>query len=210
MPGPTAGSDQLWTELAAAREALAAVTAERDAVRQRHDELEQAYRRTCDELVEATEHENDLVQLYAALLQIHGAASMEELLQAIQEVVINIIGSEELAVLEVRDGALRLLRSYGIDPDPYQAVPLGQGALGRVAQTGKLHRSDLDGAPPGEERLTGCIPLRFGGQVVGVVAFWRLLDHKPTLLPSDQEVFDLLTSHGGQALTFRRWVERGP
>ena len=196
---------RLEAELSLAREQLGRAHAERERLRERLAELEAEQRRACDEFVEAEEHAGQLVQLFATLQQVHGAADREELLQVLQEVVINVIGSEELAVFEVAEGELRLARAFGVDPAPLRRIPLGQGPLGRAAQAGRAWVAGRDEALD-DDRLTACVPLTAGGAVVGLVAIWRLLGHKPILSPADQGVFDLLAPNAGQALRLRRAV----
>jgi len=194
---------RLEAELALAREQLGRATAERALLHGRLSELEAEHRRVCDEFVVAEEQAGQLVQLHAALQQIHGAADREALLQVVQEVIINVIGSEELAIFELQGGELRLARAFGVDPGPLQRVGLGQGPLGRAARGGKLL---LAGRDPelGDDRLSACVPLTAGDRLVGLVAVFRLLGHKPILGPGDQEVLELLGPHAGQALRLRR------
>jgi len=194
-------------ELALAREQLARANAERALLRERLTELEADHRRTCDEFVASEEQAGQLVQLFATLQQIHGAADREALLQVLQEVVINVVGSEELAIFEVAGGELRLARAFGVDPAPLRRIPIGEGPIGRAAAGGRIL---LAGRDPelGDGRLTACVPLRAGDEVVGLVAVWRLLGHKPLLGPADEQVFELLQPHAGQALRLRRAAER--
>lgn len=197
---------RLEAELALAREQLDRSSAERTLLRERLSELEAEHRRVCDEFVEAEEQAGQLVQLHATLQQIHGAADREALLQVVQEVVINVIGSEELAIFELQGGELRLARAFGVDPGPLQRIALGQGPLGRAAQDGRLLMAGPD-HDLGDDRLTACVPLTAAGRLVGLVAVYRLLGHKPLLGPNDQEVFELLGPHAGQALRLRRALE---
>lgn len=193
---------RLEAELAQAREQLALAADEREALRGSLAALEAEHRQVCDQFVESEGQTSELVQLFATLQRIHGASGLEELLQALQEVVINVVGSEELAIFVVRDGALHLARAFGVDPEPLRRIPLGQGTIGRVAQSGALYVAGRDG-PPEDDRLTACLPLMANGEVVGAVAIFRLLGHKPGLSPSDQALFDLLAQHAGQALRLR-------
>ena len=56
--------------------------------------------------------------LYVATLRVHGSIGRSDVLAAVHEIVINLVGCEELAVLEMNsDGsALVLSSSFGIDP----------------------------------------------------------------------------------------------
>lgn len=196
---------RLAAELALAREAVEHANEERERLRARLEEIEAENQRVCDEYVAIQEKSTELAQLYVALERIHGGISRAETLAAIQEIVINVVGSEELAVFERRGDRLGLLQSFGIDPEPWRELPAARGAIGAAA-AGKLWIAGREGgAPPGpgEEDLTAAIPLRFGRDVVGVVAVFRLLGHKPVLGETDQLLFELISTHAGLALHLR-------
>jgi hypothetical protein len=199
---------RLAAELALAREAVAHASDERERLRERLVEIEAENQRVCDEYVSIQEKSTELAQLYVALERIHGGVSQAETLAALQEIVINVIGSEELAVFERRGHRLALVQSFGLDPEPWRELPADRGALG-VAAGGTLWIAGSDGgaAGPGEENLTAAIPLRFGGEVVGVVAVFRLLGHKPMLGDIDRLLFELIATHAGVALHLRRGRE---
>lgn len=195
---------RLAAELALAREAVLHADEERERLRDRLAELERENQRICDDYVAVQERTTDLAQLYVALERIHGGLTRAETLAAVQEVVINIVGSEELAVFERQGDALLLAQSFGVDPEPLRRVPLGRGAVGRAAATGRLYLAEREGAPePGDEEVTAAIPLLHGQDVAGVIAIYRLLDHKPGVTEADQALFDLLAAHGGVALRLR-------
>ena len=209
-PVPAAGHDpvdlekkRLAAELALAREAVAHATEERERLRARLAEIEAENQRVCDEYVAVQEKSTELAQLYVALERIHCGLSRAETLAALQEIVINVVGSEELAVFERRGDRLVLVQSFGIDPEPWRELPASRGALGTAA-AGKLYVAGRDGKPAaGDEDLTACIPLRVGDEVQGVVAVFRLLGHKPVLGDTDQALFELISMHAGVALHLR-------
>jgi hypothetical protein len=199
---------RLAAELALAREAAAHAAEERERLRARLAEIEAENQRMCDEYVAVQEKSTDLAHLYVALERIHGGLTRAETLAALQEIVINVVGSEELALFERRGDRLALVQSFGIDPEPWREVRADQGALGRAAG-GKLYVAGREGPPaPGEEDLTACIPLRVADRVLGVLAIFRLLGHKPTLGDTDRALFDLLSIHAGVALHLREVRER--
>jgi len=200
---------RLSTELALAREAVSHAQAERDRMRARIVALEAENQRISDDYVAVQERSTDLAQLYVALERLHGGPSRADTLAAIQEIVINLVGSEELAVFERRSGALALVHAFGVSPRTLDALRLGEGAIGRAAATGQPWLAGRDGpSGAGEEDLTAAIPLRAGDAVAGVLAIFRLLGHKPMLDESDHAVFDLLSTHAGLALVLRE--PRGP
>jgi hypothetical protein len=140
--------------------------------------------------------------LYIAMERLHGGTDRAEVLDAIQDIVINIIGSEELAVFELREGdrELRVARSFGVDEARLAPVPLGSGAIGRAAAERRPWIAGDGAGPPDPSHLTACVPLELNGRVMGVLAVWRLLGHKPALCDADRKVLDLLGRHAGPAL----------
>lgn len=167
-------------------------------------EIETENRRISDELVAAQERSTDLARLYVALERIHGGRSRAETLAAVQEIVINMVGCEELAIFERRGDTLFLEWSFGLGSRELRPVPVGKGAVGGAVEKGRVYVAKQDGSPaPGEEELTAVIPLRVGTEVSGAIALFRLLGHKTGIGESDQAVFDLLSAHAGLALHLR-------
>src|SRR5512134_1214026 len=65
-----------------------------------------------------------LASLYVAVTSVHGALDRPTMLSSVQEIVTNLIGSEEMAIFEAdaARGRLTLLASMGIEPGPYQDI----------------------------------------------------------------------------------------
>jgi len=157
--------------------------------------IEEESRTFAARYVEVEQQNTNLANLYVASYQLHGTLDRERVLGAIKEIVINLIGSEELAVWEVDDdfGALVLIDSFGIDPGRWAALPLdSQSAIANVAASGE---SIVNGSD-----LVACIPLKLDEKVIGVIAIFSLLQQKTGLEAVDLELFDLLATHGATAL----------
>jgi hypothetical protein len=179
-------------------------------LRARVDELEAQQQRACEELVEAERQLTHFAALFAALRQLHEATTHAAVLDAIQEIVVNLVGSEELVVLEAeRGGALRVARTFGLEPAAFEGLRQGEGPLGEAAlgpavlaapdpRLGALGGRACGGA--GAPAPTAVVPLRAGGSAAGAVLVYRLLGHKPRLGPSDLDILELLQLHGALAL----------
>ncbi len=194
----------LAAELARANEALEHSQREGERIRERLAEIQDENRRLCDEYVAVQQQNSDLVNLYAAVERLHSAPDRAEVLAAIQEIVVNLIGSEELALFELSPDGRRFApaHAFGIDADDLQEIPVGSGTVGRVAAHGMPAIAGEEGAPALEEasHLTACIPLKLGDKVTGALAIYRLVGHKQSLTDLDREIFAVLEKHAALAL----------
>jgi hypothetical protein len=151
-----------------------------------------------------------LTQLYVASHRLHEATARGDLLVAIEDIVTNLLGSEELAIHERVEGSsqLRLVRASGVDPVRWANVKLGEGLIGASAASGTtwVTPGARTGACAGEEQLTACVPLRLFNQVIGTVSIFRLLPQKGKLAPGDHELLALLGAQAGLALHASRFA----
>jgi len=164
-------------------------------------ELERKY-------VEVEKQNSDLTNLFVASQSLHLSLDRRQVLAAIQEIIINLLGSEELAVFEVsQDGkALELVDSFGLEPGKFSRIPLGDGSIGKVAKEGQPVVDDA--AKKTSEGLTACVPLMLGNQAVGAVAVFGLLPQKQGLQPLDRDLLELLRAQAGLALYCTRLVQK--
>lgn len=146
----------------------------------------------------------NLANLYVASYRLHGTLDHNEVVLAIQEILANLVGCEEVALFEREPGAqcLQLVRASGVEAGPLESVPVGHGVIGNAVLAGEIAIAPDWRVPraPAEEHLSACVPVLLAGQVVGVIALFRLLAHKPALQDLDRELFDLLAHQAGTAL----------
>jgi nitrate/nitrite-specific signal transduction histidine kinase len=169
--------------------------------------IEEENQRFAEKYVEVEQHNANLANLYVASYRLHSTLNRQEVLETIQEIIINLIGSEELGIFELQPGhtSLELVSSFGIEPERYRHIALGSGLIGKVAQTGETYldeSSNGNGNAPAvdEDHLTSCIPLKVDGKVTGAIAIFRLLQQKNGLQEVDYELFHLLATHAATAL----------
>ena len=199
---------RLERELIATQTKLDHQTFEEEKLKRRFDDMESEQRKFFEGYAQIEQQNNDLASLYVATYGLHGSMDRGEVLLAIQEIVANLIGSEEMAVFELDAGGeeLELVSSSGIEPGGFERIPLGSGRIGRAASSGETYLVDAqdpqDGkaALPQEATLTACVPFKVDGRVTGALAVFRLLGQKPGLEPLDFELFDLLGSQAATAL----------
>jgi hypothetical protein len=193
----------LAAELARAREALEHARRAHEEIQERLAGIQEDNRRLCEEYAAVQEQNSDLVFLFVAVQRLYGAADRADVLAAIQEIVANLVGSEELAVFELSSDGSRLVpvRAFGVGAPELREIAVGSGTVGRVAAAGvPFVAGEPASAPPDPPHLTACIPLELGGRVTGALAIYRLLEHKRSLGNLDRELLDLLQKHAATAL----------
>jgi hypothetical protein len=175
-------------------------------VRQQHQmsQAETDNQRFSAEFSEIEQQNSNLANLFVASYRLCSSLDRREVLQVVQEVIINLIGSEELAIFELDQRAqrLRLLASFGIDEHGYSELPLNDSPIARSVVSGEMFvhepSPDHESWPP--STLTAVIPLKVEGRVIGAIAIFRLLPQKQALAAVDRELFALLGSHAAMAL----------
>lgn len=153
--------------------------------------------------VEIEEENNNLANLYIASYQLHSILDFDDVLKVITEIIINLIGAEEFAVMvnDEKTGLLSAVASEGVALDEMPKVRPGEGQIGIIASTGENY---FAGDPAGYVRdllnPMVCIPLKIKEQVIGVIVIYKLLIQKKTFAPVDYELFTLLAGHAATAI----------
>jgi transcriptional regulator with GAF, ATPase, and Fis domain len=150
------------------------------------------------------EHENNnLANLYIASYQLHSTLDFKEVLQIITEIVINLIGAEEFAILllDEKTNELQAVATEGISREDVPSVKFGQGTIGEVAKSGENHFvSDVDAYISDMLNPMVCIPLKIKEHVIGVLVIYKLLVQKSQFAEVDYELFTLLAGHAATAV----------
>jgi GAF domain-containing protein len=165
--------------------------------------MEATSRAFTERYLEVEQLNANLANLYVASYRLHGSLEREQVLATLQEILVNIVGSEEFAIFERRkDGpSMHVVWSLGVDATQIPDVRLGEPGLGSCIARGSPHVPGHD--PDVTEiarRITACIPLRIGDHVIGAIVVYRLLAHKPAVEEADLEMFNLLATHAATAL----------
>jgi hypothetical protein len=165
-------------------------------------DIEANRRELSSRYLEVEQSNNNLASLYVASYGLHSSLERADVVRSIHEVLVNIIGSEEFAIVEQpAGGAFAVTSSMGLDATRAARLRLDEGRVGDALNGITFVRGeDAGGAPAGDGDLTACIPLRVGGRVHGAILVFRLLAHKPALEAVDRELFDLLATHAASAL----------
>jgi len=194
-------NERLQQQLANAAEELERHRREHDQMRRQLSDIERESRSFANQFAEIEQRNMNLANLYVSSYQLHGTLDRRAVLDSIREIVINLIGCEELAVFELSgDGtALDLVTSFGVDEAAYRRVSISEHAIGKLAATGEVY---IGATAEGEGKplVTACLPLKLDGRVTGAIVLFKLLPHKPALQELDFELFDLLGTHAATAL----------
>ena len=195
----------LRREVDAARSAMERRAEDEARMRRQLASLEHEGGRLTERYLEVEEQNANLANLYVASYRLHGTLDRNDVLEAIREIVANLVGSEQLAIYSTRPdgGALELATSIGVVPEPPATIAIGHGLIGASARDGKTYLFEPTGDPgrlPHERDLTACVVLKLDGVVTGVLAIFRLLPQKISFGALDRELFDLLATHAATAL----------
>ncbi|WP_148894610.1 GAF domain-containing protein [Geothermobacter ehrlichii] len=150
------------------------------------------------------ENENNmLANLYIASYQLHSTLDFNEVLQIILEIIINLIGGEQFAVmlLDEKTNTLRAVASEGFEKEELPVVSLGDGIIGTMAKTGENYFVDeLESYQKDLHSPMVCIPLKIKEHVIGVIVIYSLLEQKSRFAEVDYELFTLLAGHAATAI----------
>jgi nitrate/nitrite-specific signal transduction histidine kinase len=198
----------LEKQLIVARSELATQANNRSQLQEKVAEIETENRRFTEQYAEIEKQNADLANLYVASYRLHSTLDRQEVISVIEEIIINLIGSEELAILAQKpESAWSTVGAFGIEDERLEQIvaeiEAGRGAIWKAIAAGERfvasgeNQGDL--AAP-EAGLTVCVPLILDGKVTGAIAVFRLLGQKSGLEEIDLQLFDLLASHAATAL----------
>lgn len=131
-----------------------------------------------------------LLNLYVASERLHSTLDFKNVLQVIQELVVNLIGSEvfEICLYDHHRGRLVSLAGVGTTAAAGTTVDITDTIKEAIASgTVQIMEPGSTG-----EALTACAPLRLADRVLGVILIRELLSQKEGFESIDHELFGLL------------------
>lgn len=132
-------------------------------------------------LTRTAQRSGDLVKIIVAFRRLLEACDAGSALRSIEEILINVVGTEDFAILMVTD------------------VPLMRvvGGMGPVRETSRK-------APPTLDQLfdadAHAIPLHIADRVVGAIVIRAMLPHRDPLNGADDQVLSLLSRFAATAV----------
>jgi chemotaxis protein CheD len=142
-------------------------------------------------------------RLEAAQKRIRESIDRADTLEAVREIVTNLLGCEEIALFAVEQENRGLLWSFGIDPQRHDTLDSFDGAAMHRVMHGEIH---IDHGNPeghtgnGNPPLRIFVPIRLHGRTVAVLVMLKLLPQKVSFDKSDIRLVKLLSDETGKAL----------
>ena len=155
-------------------------------------------RRFEEQFADVERQNSNLATLYAAGHALHSSLDRAAVLSAIQEIVINLIGSEQFAIVAA-DEQLTPHALFGVQSARLAGLGPRSGLIGRAQAEGRP-LSLLRGMPSDSTGVRVCIPLVVGEVVQGFVLIFEFLPQKDDISPVDYELFSLVGSQAATAL----------
>lgn len=174
-------------------------------LRAENESLRQQLARAHQERRETENSHNNLSNLYVVLHGLFANLDREVIRTVLRDVLVNFVGTEEVACYEVEGDTLRLSWQVGVDL-PVE-LPLGEGVIGKACADGELKvmsAAELRGRRHDEP--SAIVPLQTAApaHLVGALVIFGLLPQRAHYEALDQELFRVLSTHGAAAL----WVSK--
>jgi regulator of replication initiation timing len=190
-------------ELSSLREERDALRAERGKLKHVLDEALAQNRRDIERSALVEQQCTSLANLYVATFKLHGSLERPDVLAAISEIVVNLVGCENFGVFERLGPRLALIGEFPSHPCPARELPAETGFVADIFRANGPWIAGRDAAPesPVPEDVTAVIPLRLSSELTGAIVLYNLLPQKGGSFGDvDLELMDLLTAHAATAL----------
>jgi nitrate/nitrite-specific signal transduction histidine kinase len=204
-PGRKAAHEKdLHAEVTVLQKKLESLETEKSGLLERFKEVEEENRDFANRYVEIEKENNVLANLYVASYQLHSTLDFNEVLGIILEIIINLIGGAQFAILllDEKTHQLTAVASEGIEKKDIPTVTLAKGPIGKSAKSGdSYYRKDVSqGSPINSEDPLVCIPMKIKERVIGVITIYSLLQQKDKFTNLDYELFGMLAGHSATAI----------
>jgi hypothetical protein len=151
-----------------------------------------------EQFVEVERQHSSLATLYAASYALHASVESAAVLGAIQEVIINLVGSEQFAIVSVADGVVPLI-SMGTSSERLNGLALDVGIVAKAL----IEKRPLAlpwGVPVDPSGVRVCVPLYAADRLLGLVLIFGFLPQKAEFSQIDHELFSLVGTHAATAM----------
>jgi hypothetical protein len=177
------------------REELIVSHREQTRLRLQSEQLVSSNRDLSTLLFSAERRAGELVKIIVAARRLLEARTGREALRSLEEILINVIGTEDFVVLSAVPDAKTLVPVGGMGNahESSRRQTLSLDAFAECLHGGRRLFASTPSTWGGETpMLAACIPLRIMERVVGVIVIQRLLPHREALTAFDDELLTLL------------------
>ena len=188
-------SNKSQTELEQSR-----VKEELDQLRETLKEVEGENKEFADEYVKIQQQSQNMASLYVASYRLHSTLNYDDVIDIINEIIINLIGSEVFAIFikDQEKNSLFPVASEGIETSKIPPIKIGVGIAGQAAQKGQTYVAEKE--TEDENAPLACVPLKVQDDLLGMVVIYKLLRQKDGFAAVDLELFSLLADHAATAI----------
>lgn len=172
---------------------------ESTALQKQYQEADQVSKEYRDRYKYIEKQNSSLLNLYVAAQRLHDNMGFSEVIQAIKELVVSLVGSDSFDICLYDKSAKRLsvLAAEGSSANVGAIVPLISPIV-HTLESGSAYISYMRDKRQYDPPLLACIPLKLEEETVGLLLVRSLLYQKEWFDGTEQELIDLLS---GQAMT---------
>jgi hypothetical protein len=216
---PKAGLDELVTRLTATLEEAEDLLRELEGpqdeevaavargLERRLSAAEQDRRELALRLVETERRAERLMTLYVATYHLHARQEPEEVVAAIAEIAVDLLGARRFALLLRDRGRFRVTYARPAGEPPGEIDPLFEGGvyaggeplIDAALRTGALRLAGDEQAAE-HRRVLAAVPLNVEQETQGLLVILDLFEQKRSLTLEDRDLLDLLAAHAASAL----------
>jgi CheY-like chemotaxis protein len=177
-----------------------------DQLRQQVRELEEENLDFANQIVRTEEINNNLTNLYIASSRLHSVLDLEQVAEIIKEITINFVGAEKFGLLLYKKGSEKLdfMMGEGFDEGEFPAtIAIDQNEIFKQTVQDQESFFVVDSVLEGSDdpyRPLAAIPLVIHGDVIGMLAIYRLLVQKAKFEAIDFHLFSMMAEHAATAL----------
>lgn len=183
---------------------LKALEEEKHQLVERFNEVEKENADFANKYVEIEQENNMLANLYIASYQLHSSLDFNEVLRVIMEIIINLIGAEQFALmmLDEKTHVIKSVAAEGVENEQVPSVKVGEGIIGGVVKSGENFYGGLMAAADPVNLLVPivCIPMKIKERVIGAIAIYKMFQQKESFGKLDYELFSMLGGHSATAI----------
>ncbi len=173
---------------------------ELDQLRKTLLEIEDENSEFAENYIKVENQNQNMASLYVASYRLHSTLDFTEVIDIIEEIIINLIGSEKFGIFlkDERSNELCAIAGEGVEYRKIEPIKIGEGVAGQAAETGESYITDKISNNPSEP--LACIPLKLKDDLIGMIVVYELLQQKDGFEVVDQELFALLADHAATAI----------